>query len=144
MNYLQHHGVRKQKWGIRRFQYEDGGLTPAGKEHYRKGGKPSTAKRFDTDRYSHEDGQLTYMGNQRFDKSEKFDELRKKRQKSGKNVGHQGISLVTSSVSNSGRSKSDSVIGKIGSSQINNDSVQTYTMSGVDMVSMLFGGPSFA
>lgn len=34
-DYLAHHGVLGQKWGIRRFQNEDGSLTTAGKEHYR-------------------------------------------------------------------------------------------------------------
>lgn len=29
--YISHHGVKNQKWGIRRFQYKDGSLTPAGK-----------------------------------------------------------------------------------------------------------------
>lgn len=33
---LYHSGVKKQKWGLRRWQYEDGSLTPAGREHYRK------------------------------------------------------------------------------------------------------------
>lgn len=31
---LYHHGVKGQKWGNRRWQYEDGSLTPAGREHY--------------------------------------------------------------------------------------------------------------
>lgn len=31
---LMHHGIKGQKWGRRRFQYEDGSLTPAGKERY--------------------------------------------------------------------------------------------------------------
>lgn len=31
-----HSGVKKQRWGFRRWQYEDGSLTPAGREHYRK------------------------------------------------------------------------------------------------------------
>lgn len=31
---LQHHGIKGQKWGRRRFQNEDGTLTPAGKERY--------------------------------------------------------------------------------------------------------------
>ena len=32
--YLAHHGIKGQKWGIRRFQNPDGSLTPAGKERY--------------------------------------------------------------------------------------------------------------
>ena len=35
-NELQHHGIRGQKWGVRRFQNADGTLTPAGKRHYQK------------------------------------------------------------------------------------------------------------
>lgn len=39
MNYtytdeLYHHGIKGQKWGIRRFQNEDGSLTPAGRDRY--------------------------------------------------------------------------------------------------------------
>lgn len=34
-NYLAHHGTKGQKWGVRRFQNEDGTLTAAGKERYR-------------------------------------------------------------------------------------------------------------
>lgn len=33
-NYLAHHGIKGQRKGIRRFQNEDGSLTPAGKERY--------------------------------------------------------------------------------------------------------------
>ena len=35
-NYLSHHGIRGQKWGIRRYQNEDGTLTNAGKSRYVK------------------------------------------------------------------------------------------------------------
>jgi hypothetical protein len=33
-NNLEHHGILGMKWGIRRFQNEDGTLTPKGKERY--------------------------------------------------------------------------------------------------------------
>lgn len=34
--YLMHHGIKGQKWGVRRFQNEDGSLTSAGKERYNR------------------------------------------------------------------------------------------------------------
>lgn len=35
-NELYHHGVKGQKWGIRRYQNKDGSRTSAGKKHYSK------------------------------------------------------------------------------------------------------------
>ena len=34
MNDLRHHGIKGQKWGVRRFQNKDGSLTPAGEKRY--------------------------------------------------------------------------------------------------------------
>lgn len=34
--YLSHHGIKNQRWGVRRFQNPDGSLTPAGVARYRK------------------------------------------------------------------------------------------------------------
>lgn len=37
MDYLAHHGILGQKWGIRRYQNPDGSLTPEGRERYGRG-----------------------------------------------------------------------------------------------------------
>ena len=41
--YLAHHGIKGQRWGVRRFQNEDGSYTAAGRDRYGRGSdKPST------------------------------------------------------------------------------------------------------
>lgn len=34
LSYISHYGIPGQKWGIRRYQYQDGSLTPEGKSRY--------------------------------------------------------------------------------------------------------------
>ena len=36
MNELYHHGVKGQKWGVRRYQNPDGSLTAAGKRRFKR------------------------------------------------------------------------------------------------------------
>ena len=36
-DYIMHYGVKGMKWGVRRYRYADGTLTPAGKKRYQGG-----------------------------------------------------------------------------------------------------------
>lgn len=46
-NELYHHGIKGQKWGIRRYQNEDGSLTPEGRKRYGVEGLDSSKKDYD-------------------------------------------------------------------------------------------------
>jgi len=50
-NYLAHHGIKGQKWGIRRFQNEDGSLTSAGKQRYKEDARYAKSVKKDLDSY---------------------------------------------------------------------------------------------
>lgn len=46
-SYLYHHGVKGMKWGVRRYENEDGTLTAAGKERYNDYDKKKARKNVD-------------------------------------------------------------------------------------------------
>lgn len=46
-NEIQHHGIKGQKWGRRRYQNKDGSLTPAGEKRY--GTKENFESQYDED-----------------------------------------------------------------------------------------------
>ena len=74
-NELYHHGVKGQKWGVRRYQNKDGSLTLAGKKRALKMQDQYT--RFSNNKkYRDKDGNLTYSGRKKALKmKEKYSEL---------------------------------------------------------------------
>jgi hypothetical protein len=44
-NQLQHHGIKGMKWGVRRYQNEDGSLTPEGEKRYKEDGNGGYKKK---------------------------------------------------------------------------------------------------
>lgn len=57
---LYHHGILGQKWGVRRYQNDDGTWTIAGKERRR------VMRKWDPRRFQNEDGSLTEEGKARY------------------------------------------------------------------------------
>lgn len=56
---LYHHGIKGQKWGVRRFQNTDGSLTPAGEKRYGDGEGAAKPKQ-ETKTYKSIDGTKVY------------------------------------------------------------------------------------
>lgn len=50
---LYHHGIQGQKWGVRRYQNDDGSYTSAGREHYGIGKKKERQARAINSMYNH-------------------------------------------------------------------------------------------
>ena len=50
---LYHHGIKGQKWGERRYQYQDGSLTPEGKRRYGIGDRIRNANEKRRQRWEH-------------------------------------------------------------------------------------------
>lgn len=63
-NELYHHGIKGQKWGVRRYQNKDGSLTLAGKKRALKVQNDYT-ELSKNKKYHDKDGNLTYEGRKR-------------------------------------------------------------------------------
>ena len=73
-NELMHYGIKGQKWGVRRFQNEDGTLTPAGRKKYRQEIKAENKKAFEYGRDATVAANAaTYARNQQIKSRKKLD-----------------------------------------------------------------------
>ena len=60
--YLSHHGIKGQKWGIRRYQNEDGSLTSAGKSRYSNSSRFAEFKYKRLNKYADRGDKITEAG----------------------------------------------------------------------------------
>lgn len=61
-DYLEHHGIKGQKWGVRRFENKAGHLTAAGKKRYDNSDKESSSKKSTTSTGSSSEEQTKKKG----------------------------------------------------------------------------------
>jgi ribosomal protein S6E (S10) len=81
-DFFAHHGIKGQKWGVRRFETQEGYLTPAGKARYAKyndgrydnsspskyGTDAASKKKIKANKWQNADGTLTDAGRKRYEK----------------------------------------------------------------------------
>lgn len=80
-NDLRHHGIKGQKWGVRRYQKADGSLTPAGRKRYSdyEGGKDSPVRKtIPVGVRRRADGVLKSVNKLRYGDAKDYEELGKK------------------------------------------------------------------
>lgn len=90
---LQHHGIKGQKWGIRRYQNGDGSLTTAGRERY---GQLGEKKYFDRTRDERREYREFKKADRRERKLEKYrDELMKDTRKDNDKISENRYKRMT-------------------------------------------------
>lgn len=73
-NYLAHHGILGQKWGVRRFQNPDGSLTAKGKKRYSDGRNlASDERRKIKEEYNEEMDKRTASASESFKRYQKWE-----------------------------------------------------------------------
>lgn len=88
-NYLSHHGIKGQKWGVRRFQNADGSVTAAGKARYYQDRVGEYTKAYN--KASNHSDRITDMQNE---EESLWKEAKEKRKALGKNPFSRTINAI--------------------------------------------------
>lgn len=102
--YLSHHGIKGQKWGIRRFQNQDGSLTSEGKVRYEVNDKGkmsrSGRKRYSRDMYvtreiSFQNNKIKSLNSQKKAYDDSYNKMLKNKQSAIKSLTDRGYDKKT-------------------------------------------------
>lgn len=102
---LYHHGIKGQKWGIRRYQNEDGSLTKAGQKHYgiKPGDRLTITRKQDVDAYGRKGADRIQNRIKKKGMTRKKAERRELFRQIGKNVATSlAISFISDEILNGG------------------------------------------
>ena len=75
-NYLEHHGIKGQRWGTRRFQNEDGTLTAEGRDRYGVGESDSANSQKKSRAETREERKARYKRGKEFERERRAEESR--------------------------------------------------------------------
>lgn len=75
-NYLEHHGIKGQRWGTRRFQNEDGTLTAEGRDRYGVGESDSANSQKKSRAETREERKARYRRGKEFERERRAEESR--------------------------------------------------------------------
>lgn len=133
-NELRHHGIKGQRWGIRRFQNEDGSLTSSGRARYNEDGTRKDPKKMTDEELS--------TANKRLQAEQQYNQLTGRSQPDKALISDTAIKLGASIVATAGATM---LANQLGGSPVAGKELATKVLLNSGLVSMsviagTFGG----